>query len=231
MWRKSKLYPQFEANELGDIRRLPSSKKDNYAKFAAEDGYVYLNKYKMGGYDYVSNNVAVHRIVASAFLDNPENKPTVNHINGIKDDNRVENLEWATQAEQIHHAVRTGLLSSGYTKSEEVRKHMSAAKKGQKNPMYGKHHVVDDATRHKMSEAMKGNKNNLGHHHSEETRKRLSESKKGSKNPMYGKKMSEVRCAAAEKSRRRNNRWDIRILICRKWKMQLRTCLSLSEKM
>lgn len=51
----------------------------------------------------------VHRLVASAFLPNSSNKPTVNHINGNKRDNSVSNLEWATQAEQKAHSIRTGL--------------------------------------------------------------------------------------------------------------------------
>lgn len=57
----------------------------------------------------------VHRMVALAFIDNPDNKPYVNHINGNRSDNNVENLEWVTPSENTQHAVDTGLFKSGRT--------------------------------------------------------------------------------------------------------------------
>lgn len=70
-------------------------------------------KISRAGYNRVTlcNNgyrktVAVHRLVAMAFIPNPDNKPTVNHINEVKTDNKVENLEWATNAEQNTHGTR-----------------------------------------------------------------------------------------------------------------------------
>ena len=68
-------------------------------------GYLALQLYK----DNKAKNCYIHRLVATAFIPNPQGKETVNHINGDKHDNRVENLEWNTYKENNEHAQETGL--------------------------------------------------------------------------------------------------------------------------
>lgn len=64
----------------------------------------------LGGTPYwINSGIPVHRLVAAAFLDNSDNLPDVNHKNGIKDDNRVDNLEWMSRKDNLLHAMRTGL--------------------------------------------------------------------------------------------------------------------------
>ena len=62
--------------------------------------------------DGKQKRMRVHRLVAETFIENPKNKPYVNHINGKKDDNNVENLEWVTPSENTQHAIKTGLFQN-----------------------------------------------------------------------------------------------------------------------
>lgn len=72
------------------------------------DGYYFVSLSKDG----IATNKYIHRLVAEAFIPNPECKPIVNHINGVKTDNTVENLEWVTISENVNHAYTIGLSTN-----------------------------------------------------------------------------------------------------------------------
>jgi hypothetical protein len=93
--------------------------KDNPNYLVTVDGKVFslhtmrfLTLLKKNDYIYVkigSKSYRVHRLVAQTYLSNPENKATVNHIDGNKENNMLCNLEWMTQSENMKHACDTGL--------------------------------------------------------------------------------------------------------------------------
>ena len=85
--------------------RVWSTYSKRFLALYSKRGYTYVTIRKDGKEHYLR----LHRLIAKAFIPNLENKPQVNHINGIKLDNRLSNLEWCTARENIQHACNTGL--------------------------------------------------------------------------------------------------------------------------
>ena len=100
VWKRIKEFEDYEVSNYGNIRngqKVFKRKKNKY--------YIQIVLY-MGGR---KKRHLLHRLVAEYFLDNPQNKKTVNHKDGNKHNNHVDNLEWSTHKEQINHADELGL--------------------------------------------------------------------------------------------------------------------------
>jgi len=118
IWKPVKGFAVYEVSNRGRIRSLDKSVLSGikHNTHTIKYGRTLKQSLKRSGYFavmlYTSESrktMSVHRLVAKMFLANPDNKPHVNHVNGVKTDNRSNNLEWCTPVENMQHAWRTGL--------------------------------------------------------------------------------------------------------------------------
>ncbi len=122
IWKSIKNFEgKYLVSNLGNV--FSNHIKRNLKLQNNKHGYIYCNlSIKKGSTKYS----LIHRLVAEAFIPNPENKPEVNHIDGNKKNNSVDNLEWVTSKENIDHAFKNNLRNSktliknGEIKSKKV---------------------------------------------------------------------------------------------------------------
>lgn len=140
----------YQVSNLGRVKSLDRMTNNQYGEYFMKGRILKNSIIKDKGYCRVSLNnkngkisKRVHRLVAEAFIPNPENKPEVNHIDGDKQNNRADNLEWCTNKENIEHSIRTGLkkhcngCSNSASKFKEedivfIREHYK-----RRDPVYG----------------------------------------------------------------------------------------------
>lgn len=102
-WSKINGFPNYSVSNTGKVRNDNSGKTK--VPVRGTTGYYNVDLYNNGK----RSKISIHRIVGETFVDNPNNKPQINHIDGNKLNNNVENLEWVTASENMQHAFRSGL--------------------------------------------------------------------------------------------------------------------------
>ena len=159
--RNKLFFGNYLINDSGDNEKTVFSLHRNEWKKPQvyKNGYYFVSLFDNG-----KNKIfLLHRLIAELFIPNPDNKPCIDHINGDKSDNRIENLRWCTYQENMNNPITRKRISNNRTGikfSEETKKKLSKAHKGKMsgkdNPFFGKHH--SEETKKRISEYNKGKK-------------------------------------------------------------------------
>lgn len=140
IWRDLEDYEEFyEVSSLGRVKSKPREAKGPNGTVRPlkpkiikqgknNRGYHKIELYKDG----IKKTVLVHRLVALTFIPNPENKEQINHIDGNKSHNYIENLEWNTQSENMKHSFDTKLREPSPVTEEQKRKMAEGRKRSNK---------------------------------------------------------------------------------------------------
>lgn len=120
IWKTIKGFENYKVSNTGKVYSLAKNKV--MKPWIVNSGYYVLTLVDSG----VSKNMSVHRLVAKAFIPNPLNKEQVNHIDGNKLNNNVDNLEWTTPSENVNHNKVLGRLDT-HTARAELNKVQSKA--------------------------------------------------------------------------------------------------------
>lgn len=123
IWKIIEDYPDYMVSNKGRVKSM--ARIVNYSNGGGEhllEDIIMKGRINNMGYWQISlfknkkpKTKTIHRLMGIAFVPNPKNNPEINHINGIKHDNRIENLEWTTRSGNATHACKIGLMGKEET--------------------------------------------------------------------------------------------------------------------
>lgn len=109
LWKTIKDHPKYKVSNLGRAKCCYKNGQEKILRLIKRADRRLVIGFRLNG---ESTQRRIHRLVAQAFIPNPENKPQINHKNGNTFDNRVENLEWCDQFENMRHAYKIGIKTN-----------------------------------------------------------------------------------------------------------------------